>query len=57
MRKLALPSLMFMLLCLSSCEAIGGIFKTGLYAGLVGAGVIIIFVIYLIIKYRGGSNR
>jgi len=56
MRRLILPAVMFMLL-LSSCEIAGGIFKAGLYTGLAVALVVIIFIIYLIVKFRGGSSR
>jgi len=46
-----------MLLLLSSCEIAGSIFKAGFYVGLAAAIIVVIFIIYLFIKYRGGSSR
>jgi hypothetical protein len=57
MKKLIIPAMLSMLLFLSSCEAIGGIFKAGFYVGIVGVLVVVALIIYLIIKFRGGSNR
>ena len=45
------------LLLMSSCEVIGGIFKAGFYVGIIGVLVVVALIIYLIIKFRGGSNR
>ncbi len=37
---------------LSSCEAIGSIFKAGIWTGVIGIGLVVILVIYLISKSR-----
>jgi hypothetical protein len=57
MKKLTIPAMLSMLLFLSSCEVIGGIFKAGFYVGIIGVLVVVALIIYLIIKFRGGSNR
>lgn len=48
MRKLTLPIVTLCLMLLSSCAAIEGIFKVGLYAGIfiVVAILLVIFFIY-----------
>ena len=57
MKKLIFPALLYVLLTLSSCEVIGGIFKAGFYVGIIGVLIVVALIIYLIIKFRGGSNR
>jgi len=57
MKKLILPTLLTTLLFLSSCEVIGGIFKAGFYVGVAAVLIIVGLIIYLFIKFRGGSNR
>ena len=57
MKKLVFPTLLSMLLFLSSCEIIGGIFKAGFYVGIIGVLIVVALIIYIIIKFRGGSNR
>ncbi|WP_345949947.1 MULTISPECIES: phosphatidate cytidylyltransferase [unclassified Mucilaginibacter] len=57
MKKLVFPTLFSMLLFLSSCEIVGGIFKAGFYVGVSIVVLIVILIIYLILKFRGGSNR
>lgn len=53
MKKIALPSLLFLFLCtLSSCEAIAGIFKAGVWSGVIVV-VLIIAVIFFIIARIG----
>ena len=45
------------LLFLSSCEVIGGIFKAEFYVGVAAVLIIVALIIYLFVKFRGGSNR
>ena len=55
MRRLSFSSaaaMLFLLSTLSSCEAIGGIFKAGIWTGVVGIGFVVILVIYLISRSR-----
>ena len=37
---------------LSSCEAIGGVFKAGIWTGVVGIALVVFLVIYLISRSR-----
>ena len=50
--KKALPLLSIALLCsvLTSCEAIGGIFKAGIWTGVIAIVVVVALVIWLISK-------
>jgi len=57
MKKLVFPALFAMLLFLSSCEVIGGVFKAGFYTGIILIALVLALIIYLFIKFRGGSNR
>ncbi len=41
---------------LSSCDAIGSIFKAGAYTGIIGVVLIVALVLFLISKMRGGRN-
>lgn len=55
MRKLSfsLATVMFILMTtLTSCEAIGGIFKAGMTFGIVGVLLVVILVIWLISRSR-----
>jgi hypothetical protein len=57
MKKLVFPALFTMLLFLSSCEVIGGVFKAGFYTGIILIALVLALIIYLFVKFRGGSNR
>jgi hypothetical protein len=57
MKKLVFPALFTMLLLLSSCEVIGGVFKAGFYTGIILIALVLALIIYLFVKFRGGSNR
>ncbi|MBS7566534.1 hypothetical protein KHS38_19170 [Mucilaginibacter sp. Bleaf8] len=57
MKKAVLPGLMVAMLLLSSCDVINGIFKAGLYAGIVLVIIIVAIIIYFFSKFSGGSNR
>lgn len=41
---------------LTSCEAIGDIFKAGAYTGIIGVIVVIAVIIWLISKFFGGGR-
>lgn len=40
----------------SSCEVIGGIFKAGVWSGILIIVVIIVLIIWLISKFMGGNR-
>ncbi len=42
---------------LSSCAAIGDIFKAGAYTGIIGVVIIVALIIFVIRKISGGGNR
>lgn len=55
MRFTALPSTAFLIalsFALSSCEAIGSIFKAGVWTGLILVAIVIAIVIWLISRFR-----
>ena len=56
MKKLQLFSVMALLLSLSSCEVIGGIFKAGVGVGVLLVVVVVGLVVFLIAKASGGSK-
>ena len=47
-----LAALLFTLVTLSSCEAIAGIFKAGMWFGIIGIIVVVIIIFWLIGKAR-----
>jgi hypothetical protein len=57
MKKLVFPALLTVLLFLSSCAVVGGIFKAGFYTGIILIALVLALIIYLFVKFRGGSNR
>ncbi len=48
--KTVLVSMLLMVITLSSCEAIAGIFKAGVWFGVIGVIVIIVIIFWLIGK-------
>lgn len=48
---------LFMTLFLTSCEAIGDIFKAGAYTGIIGVIVVIALIIWLVSKFFGGGGN
>jgi len=48
--KTVLVSMLFMAITLSSCEAIAGIFKAGVWFGVIGVIVILVIIFWLISK-------
>lgn len=43
-------------LLLSSCEVIGGIFKAGLWSGIIIVVIVVALIIWLISKFMGGRR-
>ena len=55
MKHLSMPLLVILFfLCstLSSCQAIGDIFKAGIWVGVIGVGLVVFLIIYLISRSR-----
>lgn len=48
--KTILPLLIFMSIALSSCQAIAGIFKAGVWFGIIGVIVVVVIIFWLISK-------
>ena len=48
---------LFFMLFMTSCAAIGDIFKAGAYTGIIGVIVVIAVAIWLISKLFGGGGR
>jgi len=48
--KTVLPILIFISVALSSCQAIAGIFKAGVWFGVIGIIVIVVIIFWLISK-------
>ena len=45
-------TLLFLLVGLSSCEAIGSIFKAGIWVGVIGVGLVVFLILYFISKAK-----
>jgi len=56
--KKILPLALIAFLCttLSSCELVGGIFKTGVWAGVIMVVVVVALVIWILAKIFGGGR-
>ncbi|HEY0244815.1 MAG TPA: hypothetical protein VGC01_04570 [Mucilaginibacter sp.] len=52
MKKLYVPSLMLLLLCLSSCSVIAGIFKAGAVVGIIAVIIVIALIIWIASLFR-----
>jgi len=52
MKKLILPSLIILLLFLSSCSVITGIFKAGAVVGIISVIVVIVLIIWIASMFR-----
>ncbi|WP_428328156.1 hypothetical protein [Mucilaginibacter sp.] len=52
MKKLYYPSAFLLLLCLSSCSVIGGIFKAGAVVGIIAVVVVIGIIIWIASMFR-----
>ncbi|RZK96237.1 MAG: hypothetical protein EOO62_29500 [Hymenobacter sp.] len=56
-RLFSLFVLVLMVTTLSSCSAIGDIFKAGAWVGIVGVFLVVLLVWWLVTKMGGGSNN
>lgn len=56
MKKYSLLPILALLMTLSSCEVIGGIFKAGVWAGVILVVVVIGIVIFILSKLFGGRS-
>jgi hypothetical protein len=56
MKKISLLALVAMVLSLSSCDAIVGIFKAGAYVGIIGVLLVIGLIWWLVSSFRGKSE-
>ena len=57
MKKLQIFAVMAMLVSLSSCQAIGDIFKAGMGFGIFLVVVVIGLLIFIIAKVAGGGSK
>jgi len=48
MKNLQLALFSFAILLLSSCEVVGGIFKAGVWTGIIAVAIVVILIIFLI---------
>jgi hypothetical protein len=55
MKKLYLPSIISLMLCLSSCSVIAGIFKAGAVVGIISVIVVIALIIWIASLFRGNK--
>ena len=53
MKKLSLLTLTALVLTLSSCDAIAGIFKAGAYVGIIGVLIVIAIIWWIVSSFRG----
>lgn len=53
MKKLYLPSLLFVMMTFTSCEVIGGIFKAGVWTGIIIVALVIFLIIWLLTRSGG----
>jgi hypothetical protein len=53
MKKIVLIGLLFIMTFLSSCEVIGGIFKAGVWVGVLVVVAVVGLIIYLISRFVG----
>ncbi|MES2566889.1 MAG: hypothetical protein V4565_08480 [Bacteroidota bacterium] len=49
--------LLVFIMCLQSCEVIGGIFKAGAATGIIVVVIVIALIIFIISKFRGNNNN
>ena len=52
MKKLSYLSVILLLLCLSSCSVIAGIFKAGAVVGIISVIVVIAIIIWIVSLFR-----
>lgn len=57
MKRFSILSLMFLITTLmTSCEVIGGIFKAGVWSGIIMVVLVVVLVIWLLTKIFGGRR-
>ena len=56
MKKYSFLPLLALLLSLSSCEVVGGIFKAGVWSGVILIVVVVGLVIFILAKLFGGGK-
>jgi hypothetical protein len=56
MKKVSVYGLLAILITLSSCEVIGGIFKAGVWVGVLAVVGVVALVFFLISKMFGGGK-
>lgn len=56
MKKLQVATVLSLILMLSSCQAIEGIFKAGVWAGVIIVVLVIALIIFIISKVSGGRS-
>jgi len=56
MKKLQLFSVLALITMLSSCQAIEGIFKAGVWTGIILVVLVVAVIIFIIAKVTGGSK-
>ncbi|HEY2583262.1 MAG TPA: phosphatidate cytidylyltransferase [Mucilaginibacter sp.] len=52
MKKVYFTSILLLLLCLSSCSVIGGIFKAGAVTGIIAVVVVILVIVWIASMFR-----
>jgi len=52
MKKIYFPSIILLLLCLSSCSVIAGIFKAGAIVGIISVIVVIALILWIASMFR-----
>ncbi len=52
MKKIYFPTIILLLLCLSSCSLIAGIFKAGAIVGILSVIVVIALIIWIASMFR-----
>ena len=48
---------LFLTLFMTSCAAVGDIFKAGAWTGIIGVIVVVAVIIWLVSKFFGGGGR
>jgi len=56
MKKLNLLLIAMVVMSMSSCAVIGGIFKAGAVVGIIAVVVVIAIIIWIISLFRGGKS-
>lgn len=56
MKNLSLLMLALVVMTMSSCAVIGGIFKAGAVVGVIAVVVVIAIIIWIISLFRGGKS-